>query len=74
MRDKLSITRSLHDRLGLTESSQQDDNDYLGDREEYLYQVDGTMDIHTQTNHSADDEDTEPENNTCKRKRKYMCQ
>ena len=38
--------------------------------EEYLYQVDGTTDIHTPTDHSADDEDTEPDNNTCKRQRK----
>ena len=77
MQDKLSITRSLHDRLGLTENSlpgaqtitvamvhsnqlttripnylpknieigQQNDNDYLDDREEYLNQVDGTMDV-----------------------------
>ena len=36
---------------------QQDDHDYKGDREEYLYQVDGTMDIHTPTDHSADVED-----------------
>ena len=26
--------------------------------------------IHTPTDHSMDDEDTEPDNNTCKRKRK----
>ena len=102
VRDKLNITKSLNDRLGLTESSllgaqsvtvvtvqsnqlttripnnspnstkigQQDDNDYPGDREECLYQVDGTMDIHTTTEHSTDDEDTEPDNNTCKRQRK----
>ena len=70
VRDKLNITKSLNDRLGLTESSllgaqtvtvamvqsdqlttkipnnspnstvigQQDDNDYLDDREEYLCQ------------------------------------
>ena len=95
----MSISRSLHDRLGLTESSlleaqtitvamvqsdqltmkipnylpnnigigQQNDNDYQDDREDYLYQVDGTTDIHTP---SSDDEDTEPENNTCKRQRK----
>ena len=37
---------------------------------EYLYQVDGTTDIHTPTDHSADDEDTEPDNNTHKRQRK----
>ena len=45
---------------------QQNDNDYPNDREDYLYQVDGTMDIHTPTDHSADDEDTEPDNNRCK--------
>ena len=53
-----------------TEIGQQDDYDYQDDREEYLYQVDGTMDIHTPTDHSADDEDTEPDNDTCKRQRK----
>ena len=52
------------------EIGQQNDNDYLDDREEYLYQVDGTTDVHTPTDHSADDEDTEPDNNTCKRQRK----
>ena len=32
-------------------------------------------DVHTPTDHSTDDEDTEPDNNTCKRQRKvYMCQ
>ena len=102
VRDKLSITRSLHDRLSITENSlpgaqtvtvamvqsnqlttripdnspnnteigQQDDNDYLNDREEYLYQVDGTTNVHMPTDHSADDEDTEPDNNTHKRQRK----
>ena len=81
LQDKLNITKSLNDRLGLTESSlpgaqsvtvamvlsdqlttnipnnspnsteigQQDDCDYQDDREEYLYQVDGTMDIQTPT-------------------------
>ena len=100
--DKLNITKSLNDRLGLAESSlpgaqsvtvamvqsnklttripnnssnsteigRQDDNDYLDDREEYLYQVDGTVDIPSPMDHSADDEDTEPDNNTCKRQRK----
>ena len=47
-----------------TEIGQQNDNDYPDDR------VDGTIDIHTTTDHSADDEDTEPDNNTCKRQRK----
>ena len=53
-----------------TEIGQQDDNDYPDHREEYLYQVYGTMDLHTPTDHSTDDEDTEPDNNTCKRQRK----
>ena len=53
-----------------TEIGQQDDYDYQDDREEYLYQVDDTMDIHTPADHSTDDEDTEPDNNACKRQRK----
>ena len=101
VQDKLSISRSLHDRLRLTENSllgaqtitvtmvqsdqlttripnyssnnigicQQNDNDYQDDREDYLYQVDGTTDINTPTDPSADDEDTEPDNYTCKRQR-----
>ena len=52
------------------EIGQQNDNDCLDNREEHLYQVDGTMDIHTPTDHSTDDEDTEPDNNVCKRQRK----
>ena len=52
------------------EIGQQNDNDYLDDRKEYVYQVDGTMDVHTPADHSTDDEDTEPDNNTCKRQRK----
>ena len=102
VQDKLNITKSLSNRLGLTESSllgaqsvtvamvqsnqlttnipknspnsteigQQDDYDYQNDREEYLYQIDGTMDMHTPTDHSADDEDREPDNNAHKRERK----
>ena len=53
-----------------TEIGQQDDNDCPDDREEYLYQVGGTTDVHIPTDHSADDEDTEPDNNTHKRQRK----
>ena len=49
---------------------QQNYNDYLDDGEDYLYQVDGTMDIHTPTDYSTDDKDTEPDNNACKRQRK----
>ena len=52
------------------EIGQQNDNDYPDDRKEYLYQVDGTMDVHKPTDYFADDEDTEPDNNTCKRQRK----
>ena len=52
------------------EIGQQNDNDYPDNREEYLYQVDGITDIHTPTDHSTDDEDTEPDNNACKRQRK----
>ena len=79
VRDKLNITKSLNDRLGLTEGSllgtqsvtvammqsnqlttntpnnppnsteigQQDDYGYQDDREEFLYQVDGTTDMLT---------------------------
>ena len=53
-----------------TEIGQQDDYDYPDDKEEYLHQVDGTMDIHSPTDHSTDDEDTEPDNNAHKRERK----
>ena len=91
VRDKLSISRSLHDKLGLTENSllgaqivtiatvqsdqlttkipnylpnnigigQENENNYQDNREDYLYQVDGTTDIHTPTDPSTDDEDTE---------------
>ena len=49
---------------------QQNDKDYPYNKEEYSYQVDGTTDIHTPTDHSADDEDTELDNNACERQRK----
>ena len=67
-------TRIPNNSPNSTEIGQQDDNDYLDDREEYLYQIDGTTDIHTTTDHSADDEDTEPDNNTHKRQRKTYAQ
>ena len=63
-------TRIPNNSPNNTKIGQQYDNDYPDDREEYLYQVDGTTDIHTPTDHSADDEDTEPDNNTHKRQRK----
>ena len=58
------ITRIPNNSPNKKEIGQQDDNDYPDDREEYLYQVDGTTDIHTLTDHSADDEDIELDNNT----------
>ena len=67
-------TRIPNNLPNSTEIGQQDDNDYLDNREEYLYQVDGTMDIHTSTDHSADDEDTEPDNNTHKDRERHMLQ
>ena len=99
VRDKLSISRSLHDRLGLTENSlpgaqtvnvamvqsdqlnikipdyspsnigigQENENDYQDNREDYLYQVDSTMDLHTLTDPSTDDGDA------AKDREKYMC-
>ena len=47
-------------------TGQQDDSDYKDNREEHLYQVDGTMHIQTPTDNSEVDEDTEPDNNACK--------
>ena len=52
------------------EIGQQNDKDHPDDREEYLYQVDGTTDVNTLTDYSVDDDDTEPDKNTCKRQRK----
>ena len=63
-------TRIPNNSPNSTEIGQQDDNDYPDDREEYLYQVDDTMDMRTPTDHSTDDKDTEPDNNTHKRQRK----
>ena len=51
-------------------TDQQDDSDYQDDREEELYQVDGTINIQTPTDNSDDNEDNEPDNNACKRQRK----
>ena len=51
-------------------TGQQDDYDCQDDKEEELYQVDGTMDIQTPTDNSDDNEDNEPDNNACKRQRK----
>ena len=51
-------------------TGQQSDFDYQDDREEELYQVDGTTDVLTPTDNSDDNEDNEPDNNACKRQRK----
>ena len=63
-------TRILNYLPNNIEIGQQKDNDYPDNREEYLYKVDGTMDVHTPMDHSADDKDTELDNDTCKRQRK----
>ena len=63
-------TRIPNNSSNNIEIGQQDDNDYLDDGEEYLYQIDDTMDIQTPIDHSVDDEDTEQDNNTCERERK----
>ena len=55
-----------------TEIGQQDDYDYQDDREEYLYQVDGTTDIHTPTDHSTDNKDTEPDDMTKQRQTQLL--
>ena len=49
---------------------QQHDYDYQDNREEELYQADGTTDVQTPTDNSDDNEDNEPDNNACKRQRK----
>ena len=63
-------TNILNNLLNSTEIGQQDDCDYEDDREEYLHEVDGTTDIHSPTDHTTDDEDTEPDNYASKRERK----
>ena len=55
-------------------TGQQDDFDYQDDREEELYQVDGTIDVQTPTDNLEDNEDNEPDNNACKRKERLMPQ
>ena len=51
-------------------TGQQDDSDYQDNREEELYQVDGTIDVRTPTDNPDDNEDNEPDNNAHKRQRK----
>ena len=61
------IPNYLPNNIGI---GQQHGNDHPDNREDYLYQINGTTDIHTPTDHSTDDEDTEPNNNAHKRQRK----
>ena len=49
---------------------QQDDYDYQDDREEELYQVDGTTDVQTPIDNSDNNKDNEPDINAHKRQRK----
>ena len=51
-------------------TGQPDDSDYQDDREEELYQVDGTMDVHSPTDDSDDNENGEQGNIIHKRPRK----
>ena len=51
-------------------TGQQDDCDYQDNREEYLYQADGTTDIQTPNDDSDDNEYNEPDNTAGKRQRK----
>ena len=62
-----NIPTHLSNRIA---TSQQDDFDYKDDREEELYQVDGTTDIQTPTDDSDDNENDELDNNAHKRLRK----
>ena len=60
--DQLNTNIPNHLSNSIT-TGQQDDFDYQGDREEELYQVDGTTSVQTPTDNSDDNEDNEPNNN-----------
>ena len=65
------LTTNIPDHLSNSIAiGQQHDSDYQDDREEELYQVDGTTDVQTLTDNSDDNEDNEPDNNAHKRQRK----
>ena len=51
-------------------TGQQDGYDYQDDRQEDLYQVDGTKDVQTPNDDSTDNEDNEPDNTTGERQQK----
>ena len=58
------LTTNIPDHLpNSIATGQQDDSDNQDNREEELYQVDGTMDVLTPTDNSDDNEDNEPDNN-----------
>ena len=52
------------------DTGQQDDSDYQDDRDEELYQVDGTTNVQSPTDNSDNNEEDEPDSNACKRQRK----
>ena len=66
-------TNIPHHLSNSTATGQQGDSDYQEDREEELYQVDGTTDVQTPTDNSDDNEDNEPDNNAHKRPKKDIC-
>ena len=55
-----NIPTHLSNRI---DTGQQDDFDYQDDRDEELYQVDGTTDTQTPTDNTDDNEEDEPDNN-----------
>ena len=67
--DQLTTNISTHVSNRIA-TGQQDDLDYQDDRDEELYQVDGTTDVQTPTDDFDDNENEEPDNNGCKRPRK----
>ena len=56
------------------DTGQQDDFDYQDNRDEELYQVDGTLDVQTPTNNSDDNEDDEPKTMHIKDKERHVAQ
>ena len=66
-----NILTHLSNRI---DTGQQEDSDYQDNRDEELYQVDGTIDVQTPTDNLDDNEEDEPDNNTHKRQRKTFAQ
>ena len=61
-----NIPTHLSNRI---DTGQQDDSDYQDDRDEELYQVDGTTEVPTPTDNSDNNEEDEPDNNEMTKKR-----